>query len=756
MGLFGGEKKKKVPNSRKKKGAVEKDKSEPVKKEIPVPEQSKKVIEVAPKPPSAPAPAVSEPATIGMSVAERAKAFSAANAKPSEPATEKQDGLTTPKTKEIVDKSGLKNDKDTAGTNKKKFGLFGKGKSGETDAASGEEATKEATESSGTTEKKKFGLFGKGKAKETEADILNASTNDKTEEPPASEKKKFGLFGKGKSTDTKAEAAPETKPPVPLRSKDKEKQAAAVPGKIGKLSIAALNLKIPGMGGQSRGTNTESKTITGKPPPQIDIYAETEQNPKSQGHAQMSDRAKGTLVAPTEIDPNKEDWKFLYELATQYDAYKQQEAEASKNQSKTKISPGKFGQAASHSQPASGDTKAIKNNLNNLFGGGGGSGGGLAMGFDASGTFLNNKYFDQYLKVHASGVAFEFSNEVGLYKRFNRKDQEQRTISDKFASALLKHPKAKKITQLNMAGALLPDAFLVALCDKCLSSGGLPLLQVLNLESNDITREGFEALAKIIASPKGWRRLQILKLENQKKETSVAAEEIIGEAVVQSPSLVQVGLRMKGGIPKQQVANTIQANLDKFRVARRQHAAKKGKLKARKRNEMETLFDTIASNKDKKITEVDLTENLRFLGLDEFERTKTGAAFAANKTVTKVTMTKLKLDDDFAEAFGKALAKNKTLETVVLDSNSFSANGVKALLTGLGQNTSVTNFQIRHQSKTMASSDEESLPDLLANNATLITLGTDVRNPLIKSKLDRKMNDNREIQRKQRVAQKKR
>ena len=78
------------------------------------------------------------------------------------------------------------------------------------------------------------------------------------------------------------------------------------------------------------------------------------------------------------------------------------------------------------------------------------------------------------------------------------------------------------------------------------------------------------------------------------------------------------------------------------------------------------------------------------------------------------------------------------------------------MLTGLGQNKSVTNFQIRHQSKTMASSDEETLPDLLANNTTLITLGTDVRNPLIKSKLDRKMNDNREIQRKQRNAQKKR
>mmetsp|Transcript_4717 Transcript_4717/g.12090 ORF Transcript_4717/g.12090 Transcript_4717/m.12090 type:complete len:782 (-) Transcript_4717:873-3218(-) len=781
MGLLGGGKKKKIPNSRKK-GAVVKNNSEAVKTKSFVPELPKKNLEVASKPSED--PVIIKPTTTGPSVAERAKAFGAANAKPSEAAPKTEATTTTATTpspnklgrfandksketdtatQESTDEIDPEDNRETASVNNKKFGFFGKGKSKGTDAASGEEATKEAiatdnepAETSGTKEKKKFGLFGKGKPKEPQADNPTTSTTEKPAEPPVADKKKFGLFGRGKSKDTETDTAPEISADPPSGN-DKEDDVAVVPGRIGKLSTAALTLNIPGLGGKSRGTDTESKTITGKPPPVIDIYAETEQNAESQGHAQMSDRARQTLVAPKETNPGKEDWKFLYELATQYDAYKQQEAEASKNQSKATTSSGRFGQAAAPPKPAPGDTKAIKNNLNNLFGGGGGPGGGMAvMNMNANGSFLNKKYFDQYLKEHSSGVALEFSNETGLYKRFSRKDQEQRTISEKFAAELSKHPKAKKITQLNMSGALLPDAFLVALCESCLSSGGLPLLQVLNLESNDLTREGFEALAKIIAAPKGWKRLQILKLENQKKEISAGAEDVLGDAIVQSPSLVQVGLRVKGGIPKQQIANTVQSNLDKLRVARRQHLAKKGKLKARKRNEMETLFDAIASNKDKKITEVDLTENLRFLGLDEHERTKTGTAFVTNKTVTKVTMTKLKLDDDFAEAFGKALAKNKTLETVVLDSNSFSAKGVKALLTGLGQNASVTNFQIRHQSKTLASSDEETLPDLLANNTTMVTLGTDVRNPLIKSKLDRKTNENREIQRKQRVAQKKR
>jgi hypothetical protein len=700
MGMFGGGKQKRIPNSQKKKGGLAKDNnsSSSIKKEtvtpIPiVPEKSKGIKTDNPEPSKSPI------AISTISVSERAKSFNnTANDKPTVTLNAAKDKPT----EAPITKTNEEPKKATP-----KFGLFGKGKSKATDTKRAKESSKEVVKpiESPATRKTKFGLFGKSKNKATDTNVPSPSDQDTAKES-------------GSTSNNNA-----------------------VPTKPGKLSIAALNLNIPGLGGGPRGTNQE-KSGPGKPPPQIDIYTESEQNPDSQGHATMSERAKQTLVAPKETNLSKGDWKFLYELATQYDSYKLQQAEASKTPaaSKQKAPP----------VPVSGDTEAIKNNLNSLFGGGD-----SGVNYTSNGSFLNNKYFDQYLVGHSSGVALEFSNETSLYKFFCRKDQEQRTISEKFVAALLKHPKAKKITQLNMSSALLPDAFLVALCDQCGSGSGLPLLQVLNLESNDLGREGIEALSKCIASPKAFNRLQILKLENQKKEISAGAEEVLGEAIVQSQSLVQVGLRMKGGIPKQQVSNTVQANLDKLRLARRQHASKKGTLKARKRNEMETLFDTIAANKDKNITEVDLTDNLRFLGLNETERTKTGAAFATNKTVTKVTMTKLKLDDDFAEAFGKALMKNKTLETVVLDSNSFSAKGVKALLTGLGQNKSITNFQIRHQSKTMASSDEEALLELLNNNTILVNIGSDVRNPLIKSQLDRKTNENREFQRKQRVALKK-
>jgi hypothetical protein len=169
---------------------------------------------------------------------------------------------------------------------------------------------------------------------------------------------------------------------------------------------------------------------------------------------------------------------------------------------------------------------------------------------------------------------------------------------------------------------------------------------------------------------------------------------------------------------------------------------------------MEQYFDKIAAN-DTKITDVDLTGDLKFLGLNAAERTKTGSAFAKNTHVKSIKMVKLKLDDAFAEEFGKSLACNNTLEKVCLDSNDISGKGMKALLAGLGKNSSIVEFQVRHQSKPIASADEQALPDLLAENKTVVKLGVDARNQLVKLQLDRKTNENREWQRKQRNAAKK-
>lgn len=169
---------------------------------------------------------------------------------------------------------------------------------------------------------------------------------------------------------------------------------------------------------------------------------------------------------------------------------------------------------------------------------------------------------------------------------------------------------------------------------------------------------------------------------------------------------------------------------------------------------MEQYFDKIAAN-DESITDVDLVGDQKFLSMKADEKVKSGAAFATNSHVNTLKMQKLGLDDSFAMQLGEAIAKNSTIEKLVVDSNAITGAGIKALFAGLGQNSTIVEFQVRHQSKTMASADEEPLPDLVEANTSIIKLGVDCRNQLIKMKLDKKTNANREHQRKLRAQAKK-
>ena len=218
-------------------------------------------------------------------------------------------------------------------------------------------------------------------------------------------------------------------------------------------------------------------------------------------------------------------------------------------------------------------------------------------------------------------MTFDFGGQNKVFKRFDRKDAEQKSMANMYVEALIKHPKSKDITILDMNNALLPDVFFVAFATQCIQKNGLPKVQAMNFESNLMHNEGAEALATAIADPGVWRNLQILKLENQKMQLGSDAESALGEATLKSPSLVVVSLRVQDGLARQQINNSTQANMDKLRQARRKHAAKTGTLKERKRNEMEVYFDKIADNSDPSITDVDIvgeSTSCRLLFLSTF------------------------------------------------------------------------------------------------------------------------------------------
>ena len=479
--------------------------------------------------------------------------------------------------------------------------------------------------------------------------------------------------------------------------------------------------------------NVVTPDTTPKKKPMID--AQSQGKPSANNQSSVK---KAHMVSP---QSNKDqDWNFLYQLALQFDQLKLQEAEETKNPPKRAVSPSK-----PHAQ---GDKKNIKSALEGLMGG----------NFTANGNFLTEEFIGKYLieNTKYKTLTFDFAGQNKLFQRFDRKDSERRNICNMFVTTLLKHPRSQNITSLHMANCLLPDDFLEVLAEKCIHNpkNCLPKLQVINMESNLLAQEGIVALANAIADPEVWPKLQILKLENQKMPITSGAEEALAQAILQSPSLVVVSLSVRGGLERQQINNTVAANIDNLRMARRRHAEKTGTLQERKRNEMEQYFDNIAQN-DPAITDVDIVGNIKYLGLNPAERIKTGAAFATNSHVKTIKMVKLQLDDAFAAAFGKAIATNSAIQKVVIDSNSFSGTGIKSLLEGLGRNSSIVEFEVRHQSKTISSSDEKAFPPLLAENKTIIKLGVDLRDQMSKMLIDRKLNENREYQRKMRATNKK-
>jgi hypothetical protein len=456
--------------------------------------------------------------------------------------------------------------------------------------------------------------------------------------------------------------------------------------------------------------------------------------------------ATGRVVEnkPSPVKGGPKDWDYLYELSVHFDNLKAQEAQEKKTQAN---SPS---QSANRKDEESepGVKKDIKSALEGVFGG----------SYTAKADWLNNQWISDHLVEDKKFKKLMFRlGDPKLFGRFDKTDEKNRdAVIDKFVNTLIGHPQAKEITGLDLSNCLLPDEFLEDLSAKVLKNPkqGLPKLQVLNLETNLLQGPGLEAIAKVIRNEDAWKYLQVLMLENQKKPHTSDAEEALADAIVFSPSIAVCSFRVRGGLQRQQINNTVAANVDVLRQARREHAAKAGTLKERKRNEIEQYFDKIAAN-DSSITAVDLVGDAKFLALKSDEKTKAGAAFANNTNVKSVKMVKLQLDDKFANALGEALEKNNTIEKLLLDSNVFSGDGIKLIFAGMGKNSSVVELQVRHQSKTMASSDEDALPDLLEPNNTIIKLGVDSRNQLVTMKLDRKTNENREHQRKLRAQAKK-
>jgi len=372
----------------------------------------------------------------------------------------------------------------------------------------------------------------------------------------------------------------------------------------------------------------------------------------------------------------------------------------------------------------------------------------------ADGSFLNDEYISTFLVEDGSVLTFEFTNQFKLFKRFAVDDPARQTIVEKFVAALIAHPRSNDINVLNMANTCIKDDILDLLCTRCLAENKMKNVHQMNLETNFLSGKGFISLAKCISSTKVWRYLNTVKVDNQKSPVRTDAEVAIAKALCVNRTVIRFSLRVRNLRERERINRYVQRNIDFLRQARQLHNKKTGKVVKRARNKMEQKIDAIAANDASVSGEVSIVGDQLFLALHRTEIMKAASCFAGNQHVTSLKMCLLKLDDEFATELAKSIKSNSTIEKLVLDNNSIGTEGVTAIVASLANNKSITELQIRHQSKPLSTTDEEKLAGLLSTNETLVKFGVDLRSTRARNEVDRKMRQNQEKRRKNRAANK--
>lgn len=368
----------------------------------------------------------------------------------------------------------------------------------------------------------------------------------------------------------------------------------------------------------------------------------------------------------------------------------------------------------------------------------------------ADGAFLTDDFITQYLQENKDdgSLSFEFTNESKLMKRFSVTDPARAFIVSKFVDTIVDHPKANEITHLNMANTMMGNDFCIALSNRCLNDSTLlTKLHLINLETNLISGPGITALSKCIGHPRTWKYVQAIKLDNQRHLISSEAEADLANALCVNHSVIKVSLRVRTLYERRKVNNFVVRNIDFLRQARRWYGLKTGTIKERERNKIEKMFDAIAAN-DPTITEVQLVSDQVFVSLSPEEVLKAAESFANNQYVTKVKMSGLRLDDQFGIKLGNSLLTNRSIERLDIESNAIGSDGLLAIIKSLQTNSTLTELFVRHQSKPMASTDEEKIPAFIEDNETILKLSVDLRSIGSRDYVDKKCRMNQEKKRK--------
>jgi len=437
------------------------------------------------------------------------------------------------------------------------------------------------------------------------------------------------------------------------------------------------------------------------------------------------------------------DWDHLYQLSIQFDKHK---LKKHIQETSDDFVP------ATRRRNSDSMTKEEKKNF--LFGEFRKNLGESVTCFNSDGSFLTAEFISKYFVEddESNALTFDFHGQWKLFRRFPVHDPARKVIVSKFVDAIVTHPRADEITSINMANTGCGDDFLVDLSNRCLNDESLlPSLLILNFETNFINLDGVSALAKVIGSPTSLKFLQVVRLENQKFLLKSKAEFALARAMRVNFSVVVMSLRIRNLMERQQISKYVLRNVELIRQARQRHFKVTGQQ--RDRNEVEKFFDRVADN-DSSIDEVDLVGNKRFLTLTTEEKIKAAKSFARNTNVKTLNLNSCGIDDEFAIVLASALKENKVISRVFLEGNAISGAGITALFEALAVNSSIEEMKLHKQSKTMHTSEEHKLADILLPNTVLTKMGIDLRTTMAQVMLDKKLNLNRNTQLKLRAEAK--
>ena len=435
------------------------------------------------------------------------------------------------------------------------------------------------------------------------------------------------------------------------------------------------------------------------------------------------------------LDISRRDWNHLYQLSIQFDKHKLKKHIQETSDDFVPSTRRKNGDSMTKEEKKKFLFGEFRKNL-----------GESISCFNADGSFLTPEFISKYFEEDKTNAAltFDYHGQWKLFKRFPIHDPARQLIVRKFVDALVSHPRANEITSINMANTGCGDDFLVAFASRCLEDEhALSSLLMLNFETNFINVDGVSALAKVIASPNSLKFLQVVRLENQRFLLKSKGELALARAMRVNFSVVVMSLRIRNLMERQQISKSVLRNVELIRQARQRHFKETGQR--RERNDVEKFFDKIAEN-DSSVHEVNLVGNKRFLTLTSDEKKKAANSFATNTNVKILNLNSCGIDDEFVIALALALKQNTSITRVLLEGNAISGVGITALFKALAENSSIEEMRLHKQSKTLNTSDEHLLADILLPNTTLTKLGIDLRTTMAQVQLDKKLNLNRNNQ----------